>query len=917
MGPAHTLQRWGARHRPFVVVATVVMVGLVLIAPFALWLNAGHAQPSTKPSYYQQTHDTIAHYLKGSTTSAINSANAAVQVGAAEANGASTHNIGPLGDDDDSGLTPDQFAYGERAAPSGYIAPDALANAEQQSNSMASAGNAFAWQELGPDTLNNGNYFPEPVSGRLLAIGIDPQNSQIMYIGSAQGGIWKTTNGGHSWQPLTDFMPSLAINSITIDSRNPNIIYAGTGEDNISCDSYQGMGILRSTDGGKTWTVLGQSLFAGTGIGNILLDPRYEGNAATEHLVIGAGFAGRSNSSTESCDGSRPAGQNPPYGVFVSNDGGQTFTQTLSAGSFVDFPFELGTSDMAISSTDPDIIYAAEQHEGIYKSTNAGQTWTNLNASSSSGLPAPESPFDRIQLAISQSNPNVLYSMYSYQVFTNEHSQVYRTSNGGKTWKFLSNAPDVCDGQCWYDMPVAVSPTDPNTVFLGGNANYDYIFNLFGFPGTPDCETIAALSNLPSDCDATIVKSTNGGKTWQDISLGDVITSGPNAGFPKGQYTLHPDDHAIVFDPSNPNIMFTGTDGGLFVTSDGGHSWNDLNPGLGTLQFQGLSVSPNGQIFGGTQDNGTEQFTPASGTTWTNVDGGDGGLTQIDPSNPSTIYHTYAGVSLERSDNDGQTWTEIDFPFLSDSSSFYPPFALAPSKPSTLYFGTYRVWRSDDKGGTGAGTDWTAISPDLTGTNAVVNGCGFDCISFVAVSPVDANVVVVGTGGGALWESTNANGASPTWTEIDTSTMPSRFITQVVFAPNSKSTIYVTYSGFNENDPRGGGHLFIGTHIGSKSPVFTEIDGQNSGSRFTLPDVPTNSVLVDPQAPNVLFVGADYGVYVSIDGGGHWFSIDAGLPHSEVYMLAYNPTTNGVVAATHGRGMWQLQLPGANFSIQQ
>ncbi len=805
----------------------------------------------------------------------------------------------------------DQFSYGERAAPSGYIAPNALSNGEQQADSMANAGNAFGWRELGPDTLNNGNYFPEPVSGRLLAIAIDPYDSRTMYVGSAQGGIWKTTNGGKSWKPLTDFLPTLAINSIVIDKLNPNIIFAGTGEDNLSCDSYQGLGILRSTDGGQSWTVLGQSLFAGTGIGNILLDPRYEGNADNEHLIIGAGFAGRTNSSTESCDASRPAGQNPPYGVYLSSNGGKTFTQTLNAGSFANFPFELGTSDMAMSSTNPDVIYAAEQIEGIYKSTDGGHTWANLNTNAASGMPAPESGFDRIQLAISKSNPNVLYSMYSNQVFQNLHSQAFRTGNGGQTWTFLSSAPDTCDGQCWYDMPVAVSPTDPNTVYMGGNANYSYIFTLFGFPQTPpDCTTIAALSNLPSDCDATVVKSTNGGKTWQDISLGDVNTSGSNVGFPKGQYTLHPDDHAIVFDPNNPNVMFTGTDGGLFVTSNGGHSWNDLNPGLGTLQFQGLSVSPNGQIFGGTQDNGTELFTPKTGTTWTNSDGGDGGLTQIDPSNPKTIYHTYAGVSLERSDDDGQTWNEIDFPYLNDSGSFYPPFALAPSKPSAVYFGTYRIWRTDDKGGTGANTDWTAISPDLTGTNAAVNGCGFSCITFVAVSPVNANVVVAGTGGGKLWQSTNADSTSPTWTEIDTSTMPSRFVTQVIFAPHSQSTIYVTYSGFNENDPRGGGHVLRGTGIGSTSPVFTEIDGQNSGSHFTLPDLPTNSVLVDPQNSNVLFAAADYGVYVSIDNGGHWYRIDAGLPHSEVYMLAYNATTNGVVAATHGRGMWQLTLPG-------
>lgn len=903
--------RYARVHRWFVPVVIVATLAAVITPVAILYVQGASANAAARPGYYQKSHNTVVH-LSHANKATTNSKNAAVKNGAAAANGAST-NIGPTTAGDDGAMTPEQFAYAERAAPGGYIAPTALINGEQQANAMASAGSTFGWQELGPDTLNNGNYFPEPVSGRLLAIAIDPHNSRVIYVGSAQGGIWKTTDGGAHWRPLTDFLPTLAINSITIDSKNPDIIFAGTGEDNLSCDSYQGLGILRSTDGGQTWQTMGQSLFAGTGIGNILLDPRYEGHASTEHLIIGAGFAGRSNSSTESCDASRPAGQNPPYGVFTSNDGGQTFTQTLSVGSFADFPFELGTSDMVMSPADPNVIYAAEQIEGIYKSTDAGKTWTDLNANAASGLPAPESGFDRIQLAIAKSNPSVLYSAYSWGVFLNNvnHMQAFRTGDAGATWTNLTSVPDVCDGQCWYDMPITVSPTDPNSVFIGGNANYSYIFTLLGQPtGPANCTTIAALSNLPADCNATIAKSTNGGQTWQDIGLGDVNTSGSNAGFPKGQYTLHPDDHAIVFDPNHPNVMYTGNDGGLFVTTDGGHTWNDLNPGLGTLQFQGVSVSPNGQIFGGTQDNGTEKFTPQTGTTWTNSDGGDGGLTQIDPSNPNTLYHTYAGVSLVRSDDDGQTWNEIDFPFLSDASSFYPPFALAPSKSSTLYYGTYRIWRTDDKGGTGASSDWTAISPDLTKSGG---SCNFNCITSVAVSPVNANVVVVGTGGGLLWQSTNADSASPTWTEIDSSTMPSRFITQVVFAPNSATTVYVTYSGFNEDDPRGGGHLFRSTSIGSAAPTFTEIDGQNGGSKyFTLPDLPTNSVVVDPKAPSVLFAAADYGVYVSPDSGAHWFRVDTNLPHSEVYMLAYNPTTNGIVAATHGRGMWQLRLPGAS-----
>lgn len=875
--------------RVLIPITTIAALAAIVTSLAVLNGQSVAASSLGRPSYYQQRHNLVSRLQQIS------------QRNSSKTHAAVTNGVAAPQSEDDEALTPEQFAFAQRAAPSGFIAPSAVLRGQQQANSMATAGGDLSWQQLGPTTLNNGSVFPEPVSGRLLAVAFDPRDSRIIYVGSAQGGIWKSTDGGRHWRALSDFEPSLAINTIAIDSKNPSIIFAGTGEDNLSCDSYQGLGILRSTDGGQTWKVLGRDVFAGTGIGNILLDPRFEGNANHEHLIIGAGFAGRSNSSTESCDGSLPAGENPPFGVFTSDNGGQTFTETLSVGSAADFPFELGTSDMVMSPSNPNVIYAAEQIEGIFKSTDAGHTWANLNTPTS-GMPAPETGFDRIQLAIARSNPNVLYSVYSNVIFLGAHMQAFRTSNAGSTWTDLTNVPDVCDGQCWYDMPIAVSPTDPNSVFIGGNANYAYMFTLLGQPTDPaDCTPIAALSNLPTDCNATIAKSTNGGATWQDIGLGDVDASG----FPKGQFTLHPDDHAIVFDPQHPNVMYTATDGGLFVTTNGGHSWNNLNPGLGTIQFQAISVSPNGQIFGGTQDNGTEKFTPQTGRTWTSVDGGDGGLTQIDPAHPNTIYHTYAGSSLVRSDDDGATWNEIDFPFVHDSSSFYPAFALAQSKPSTLYYGTYRIWRTDDKGGTGAASDWKAISPALEPSN-----CAFNCIVDVAVSPVNPNVVVVAGGDGKIWQSTNADSASPTWTQINNATTPNRFPTQIVFAPGSQTQAYFTFSGFNSTAGSSApGHVFRSNTIGAAAPTFTEIDGQNGGNAFfSIPDLPTNTVLVDPKAPNVLFVGADLAVYVSADSGRHWFRIDQGLPNSQVYMLQYNPTTNGIVAATHGRGAWQLRL---------
>ena len=351
------------------------------------------------------------------------------------------------------------------------------------------------------------------------------------------------------------------------------------------------------------------------------------------------------------------------------------------------------------------------------------------------GLPASESGFDRIQLAIAQSNPNVLYSVYSNVVFLGTPMQAFRTTNAGSTWTDLASVPDVCDGQCWYDMPITVSPTDPNSVLSAATPTIRISSRCSASQlvlptarRSPRCITCQRTATRPSPNPTMAAPP---GKTSASA------TSIPAASR-RVPTTLHPDDHAIVFDPNHPNVMYTGTDGGLFYSTNDGKSWNNLNPGLGTLQFQGASISPNGQIFGGTQDNGTEMFTPQTGQTWNSVDGGDGGLTQIDPQHPNTIYHTYAGVNLVRSDDDGQTWNEIDFPFANDSGSFYPAFALAPSKPSTLYFGTYRIWRTDNKGGTGAASDWTAISPALEPSN-----CGFNCFTAVAVSPVNPNVVVV------------------------------------------------------------------------------------------------------------------------------------------------------------------------------
>ncbi len=822
------------------------------------------------------------------------------------------------------------------AYPARAVTGREVAQGIREANVMKRAARS-GWKELGPlyaPHASDGNPVTgasTAVSGRASAFAVVPSSCgssvcTTMYAGAANGGIWKTTNAGKTWTSLIDFQNSTAVGSIAVDPRNPNIVYVGTGEPNHSGDSHYGVGILRSTNAGKTWKLLGQSVFANRAVGTIIVDPRSAGTTkATLYVTDTNSAAGEFGDPCVRSSG--------PYagacGFFVSKDGGTNWTASNPKGASV------GAESLVMNPKNPSELYAGFQSSGIFKSENDGKTWSGVNRN------LPTSSFDRITLAIAPSSPSTVYAAYNDYapppVFGAPPSgalRFYVTTNGGASWSFRSKAPNSCGGQCDYDMPVAVDPSNSKVVYAGGSANYDYLFS----PGG----ACSRFSPLATQCNTTLMRSADGGVTWTDVS--ENGSAGP----------LHPDDHVIVVDPRNHDVIYTGNDGGIFHSANAGKSWTDLNKGLGTLQFTGVAVAPNGQMYAGTQDNGT--FKYKGSTTWSHVLGGDGGYTAVNPKNSNTVYVTNYGTSLYRSRDGGQTGTFIapfgyDFNIL-NLGAFYEPYVLAPKNPTDIFWSTYRIWRSETGGGTDGNndgdatndpsdkSDWVPISfdlscnaqpadPNTTCPTTLKLGAGqtapVDEIISIAVSDQNSNFLAAGTVNGHLWVTKNALAkvktdasctpwnnlfdsslcdylSGPTWTRVDRNGLPNRAIRAVKFAPGSTTTMYAALAGYDQNTPGHSGHVFVSYDDGKH---WANISG--TGVKTALPDVPLKDLVVNSKNGH-LYAGGFYGVYSSSDRGKTWERL-AGIPNSPVYQLQYDAARNQLVAATHGRGIWETVAP--------
>lgn len=730
----------------------------------------------------------------------------------------------------------------------------ATSTSPSSSTTFATALSTTAWTLIGPQPTSTPFEF-NPVSGRVNALAVDPTNSNIIYLGGPEGGVWKSTDGGATWTPLTDNQPSLAIGSIAIDPQNPQTIYVGTGEENYSLYNYSGAGILKSTNGGASWTRISspfsgpfdsQSPYCGGAyIGSIAVDP---GNSQV--LLADAEFQ---------CSYGT--------GLYRSTNGGTTWTEVLGTLQVPDL-----ITGLVFDPTNGNNVYAAvgsstsTSNDGIWKSTNAGLTWTLANGSGTTAFPG--SSAGRISLAIAASSPTTLYAgAASAASGSTSVLGVYKTTNGGGAWTQLASAPQYCSpdpatAQCYFDNVVAVAPNNPNIVLLGGS------------------------ESATTSYAGTLYLSLDGGSTWKDIT---ADASG-NA--------LHPDMHAVAFSKDGSK-MFAGNDGGIWSTSlssTGVGTWSNLNQTLALTQFYpGMSISPVDptEAFAGSQDNGIQEYSGS--LTWGFVGCGDGGQTAFNYSDLNTLYLTCQYVPPNTGDflfkltaNPSTAAAADNGIDGTDRGAFIPPLTMDPSNPDTLYFGTYRLYQTTDDG-----SDWKPISYDLTSGGQSITAT----LSAIAVAPSDSNTVYIGTGDGRLWMTSSASSGS-CCTYI-TSGTPNRSVTAVAVNPTNARNAFAAFSGYSGYNGDTQGHVFETTTAGS---VWTDISGN-------LPNVPVNDIVVDPDMPNTFYIGTDVGVFATTNNGSTWAPLGTGLPAVVIMSLKLQHATRILRAASYGRSAWDIQLP--------
>ena len=872
-----------------------------------------------------------------------------------------------------------QWFFQQRAYPLGYIPADARIKAVREKAQLRqvngtmlgrfaaseavtvgtptkSFGNypitisSTQWTPLGPEPTLSENF--GPVSGRVNALAVDPCDTtgDTVYAGGAEGGIWKTTNAGTTWTPMTDSQLSISTGSIALDSVSGDCsggapsagghtgsIYYGTGEENFAYDSFYGAGVLISHDGGSTWakdnTFVNEtagtppiitpqnSSFAGPFIGTISVDPETSG---TSQVLLAAveGVSNQSHSGVwRSIDGGMDWTLDPPSSY--SGDNGQydyatgvAFDPNDSTGNtayaVLGIPFCTGPNGTCSSSN-------AEGNNGLYESTNNGQTWTRVTsldtAATAAGL--SKANYGRITVALGPSSPannpsdtEIVVSIADITTSSEDLLGVFISTNGGTSFTSLypsGNTPAFCNAQCFYDMTIGIDPSNPSIILLGGGpaaAGDDGAGNV----NNAQCGSFPADSNGYSD----VIVSTTGGASWNDATCDNST----------GNF-IHVDTHAFAFDPNG--TVYVGDDGGVWsspsgsasvLKGNGGQTWNDLNATLTLTQFYpGNSISPsNPEIaFAGSQDNGMQQFNPAENGNSSNpqewIDTtacGDGGWAAVDPSTPSTVYAACEDIGqpgeINKNQFDGfpgsgeySNWIELDIPAMdADNANFVPPMVIDPSTPQNVYFGTSQVWQS-----TNGGISWASILN--TGSSA---GCSSGCvITAMDVAPNSSGAFYAGTDTGAVFASTNATAATPTFTEVNTANMPSRYVTGISAAPMVSATAFVGYSGFSSCSGCDGlGHIYETANSGQS---WTNITGN-------LPDTPVNDIVVDPDdlTNSTLYVATDVGVFATTNDGTSWTELAPGLPQVECTSLKLNQTARILQVGTHGRGAWDLQLGG-------
>ncbi len=641
------------------------------------------------------------------------------------------------------------------------------------------------WFSLGPANL----------AGRILALEFDPNDANVLYAGTAGGGLWKSTDAGVSWLNMSDETPSLAVGGVAVLPSNSNVVLMGTGEGTFNIDRIAGVGVLKSTDGGVTWGVTDLDYAKANGHGFHFL----KASPSTGTLLGGA-----------------------TDGLWRSTDAGDTWTQVESGASFYDAVWK---------PSDPSRIYvirggANNPNNGVKVSTDDGATFTIVGT----GQPVSES-IGKSKLAVSEQQPTWIYLGVSHRS-NSSLVGIYRSTNDGATWTLQANTPNMYGGQGWYNVSLVADPNDANRVFSGGIELY---------------------------------RSTNGGVTFNEVGSG----------------TVHVDHHAAAYQPGSPNDVFVGSDGGIWESTNDGGQWIDRNAGLVTYQFYDICVAQTTTTFmmGGTQDQGTDRWTGT--TTWTQGLGADGMVCNVSPTASNVIYAEIQGGDHRKSTNGGTSFFAINNG-ITGNGSWVTPVAedQTPGNANHLYTASSTgIFRT-----TNGGTNWVNVRSG----NA----------TWIDISPVNGNHVWTVQGSSNARFSTDDGG---TWAFASPYGFQISGATKVLADPVDLNTVFVTFGSYNPASAR----VARTTDLGA---TWTNVSGN-------LPAAPVNAIAVDPEDNGRWFVGTDVGIWESTDGGTTWVPFDDGFPNTVVADLEIQKSGRKMVAGTHGRGAWEVDIGVTGTSV--
>ncbi|MEN9511326.1 MAG: hypothetical protein RLZZ370_1145 [Bacteroidota bacterium] len=681
---------------------------------------------------------------------------------------------------------------------------------------------------------------PAVNSGRVIDLAVNPQNHSEYYVAAACGGVWKTSNRGITFQPIFDQHRIYSIGCLSLDPSNVNTLWVGTGENNNQRSVGYGNGVYRSNDGGKSFQHMGLS--KSEHIGRIVVDPR------NSNVVYVAAYGPLWNAGGE-------------RGVYKSTDGGKTWKNVLNVSEHT------GCNEVLMDPRNPDVLYAAfhqrRRHEwtyisggpesAVYKSTDGGATWNKLGG----GMPSGD--LGRIALAIAPSNPDMVYAI----VEATDNGGVYRSTDRGASWSKMNGFTTAGN----YYQELFVDPANAERVYF---------------------------------MDTYLKVSHDGGKT--------IVNA--------GEKSKHVDNHALWIDPNDSRHLLVGCDGGLYETFDQCATY-DFKQNLPITQFYRATVDnalPFYNIYGGTQDNNTlggpSRTLNANGimnSDWFVTVGGDGFKTQVDPNNPNIVYSQWQYGGLVRFDRKTGETTDIK-PAEGEGEKAWrwnwdAPLLISNHKPERLYFAANKIFRSDDRG-----NSWTIISPDLSrqidrnklpvmgkvwGMDAVAKNQStsiFGNIVSFDESPLDANLLIAGTDDGLIHVS-NDGGAS--WSRI--SNFPGvpdmSYVSNITCSRHQASVVYATFQNHRNGD--------------YKPYVLRSADGGKTWTSISA-NLPTEGVAwhlaEDHVKPSLLFVGTEFGLHFTVDGGKRWQALKNGLPPAAIKEISIQRRENDLVLATFGRG---------------